>query len=69
MNKDEYNLEVFSNLDDPAWDSFVDKTTGGHIAQTSLWAQLKLLLDGDPYASSQGTMEVSLVEHNFCFVL
>ena len=27
--------------DDPEWDAFVERTTGGHYAQSTLWARIK----------------------------
>lgn len=59
MNNNHYNLKVSSDLDDPNWDSYVGQAAGGHIAQTSLWAQIKAPLGWRPFriiASQQGSI-------------
>ena len=40
-----YQLRVSHESKDPAWDTFVAMTPGGHHVQTSLWAQIKALLE------------------------
>lgn len=37
-------MAVSDRVDDPAWDSFLLKTSGGHYTQSSAWAQVKALL-------------------------
>jgi peptidoglycan pentaglycine glycine transferase (the first glycine) len=39
-----YQIRVSSEPEDPAWDTFLAQTPGGHHVQTSLWAQVKALL-------------------------
>lgn len=40
-----YQLWVSRTTEDPVWDAFVANTPGGHHTQTSLWAQIKTLLN------------------------
>jgi lipid II:glycine glycyltransferase (peptidoglycan interpeptide bridge formation enzyme) len=44
MAETDYNVQVSDQLEDSEWDTFVEKTPGGHHVQTSLWAQLKASL-------------------------
>lgn len=41
---DDYRIQVYGKLEDPAWDAFVAATPGGQHVQTSLWAQVKASL-------------------------
>ena len=43
-----YRLGVSDTLEDSAWDSFLERTPGGHHTQTSLWAQVKASLGWQP---------------------
>ena len=42
------DLHVSRELVDPAWDEFVETTPGGTYQQTSMWAQVKSLVDWRP---------------------
>ena len=37
----DYQLRVAHETEDPAWDTFLAETPGGHHVQTSLWAQVR----------------------------
>lgn len=43
-----YQLRLSDQLEDPAWDAFLEETPGGHHVQTSLWAQVKTSLNWRP---------------------
>jgi peptidoglycan pentaglycine glycine transferase (the first glycine) len=43
MNKD-YQVRVSCTKEDPAWDTFLATTLGGHYVQTSLWGKVKAQL-------------------------
>ena len=38
-----YRISVNEGPEDPDWDAFLAKTSGGHYTQTSLWAKMKAL--------------------------
>ena len=38
------DFRVQTDLADPEWDSFVERTPGGHHVQSSLWAQVKAVV-------------------------
>ncbi len=39
-----YQLRISHEIEDPAWDTFLAATPGGHHVQTSLWGQVKAVL-------------------------
>jgi lipid II:glycine glycyltransferase (peptidoglycan interpeptide bridge formation enzyme) len=43
-SKTNYQIRLSDQVEDPAWDTFLAQTPGGHHVQTSLWAQVKALL-------------------------
>jgi lipid II:glycine glycyltransferase (peptidoglycan interpeptide bridge formation enzyme) len=40
-------IQISDKLEDVEWDRYLEKTTGGHHVQSSLWAQLKATLGWD----------------------
>jgi lipid II:glycine glycyltransferase (peptidoglycan interpeptide bridge formation enzyme) len=44
VSQADYQVRTSHEIEDPAWDAFLEKNPGGDHVQTSLWAQLKALL-------------------------